>query len=185
MKPTARPQVNVLPNEVRLNGIQLHRSEPPSVFYEFLGAPNKVGSTTPAPFGHRNNQFHYYDDLGITLNEHHYTRQVSEINFVFDVVESDHPTSIPYTGDFQLNQLQVSEGTLESELPQSGLHFTSRLGGSWNVKVPTNIDREREISVWVRTVGLRLKSGRRSKRKRIVKISLCLQHDPWDATFAE
>ena len=36
----------------------------------------------PAPYGHRNNQIHLFDDLGLYLIEHHATRLVVAVVFV-------------------------------------------------------------------------------------------------------
>lgn len=74
-----------------LNDEPLHGAGPPSDFYSVFGVPDRIlgGSTTPAPVGYRNNQFHYYDRHGITLNEHHYTYQVHAINLVFDTGMAD------------------------------------------------------------------------------------------------
>ncbi len=42
-----------------------------------LGQPQRVAPAgPPAPVGHRNNHVHFYDHLGITLSEHHYTYQI-------------------------------------------------------------------------------------------------------------
>lgn len=78
-----------------INGVPIGTSGPASQFHAVFGIPDRIidGSPTPAPVGYRNNQFHYYDAQGVTLNEHHYTHQIQAINFVFDTDLSDHPTS--------------------------------------------------------------------------------------------
>ena len=97
-------------NEQQLNG-----AGPPSVFYSIFGVPDRIvdSSAAPVPIGHRNNQFHYYDQCGITLNEHHYTYQIEAINLVFDTGMADHPTLVPFTGTLSLAGLLLTAGLPE------------------------------------------------------------------------
>ncbi len=66
-----------------LNGRSFCDAEPAKVFHELLGHPDRLEEAgQPAPFGHRNNQIHFYDDLGMYLNEHHYTILIQGVTFV-------------------------------------------------------------------------------------------------------
>src|SRR5690606_9484676 len=97
-----------------VNDTPIDRAGPASQYHAVFGTPDRIidGSSTPAPFGHRNNQFHYYDTLGVTLNEHHYTHQIQAINFVFDTDLADHPTMSPFIGTMIIGGLRISVGTV-------------------------------------------------------------------------
>ena len=63
-----------------INGELVNAAKPVDFFHQLMGLPSRVlAAGAPAPAGHRNNQIHCYDDLGITLNEHHYTYQIHSI----------------------------------------------------------------------------------------------------------
>lgn len=173
--------VSIQHDGASVNGTPLDASGAPSRFHAIFGTPDRIidGSPTPAPVGHRNNQFHYYDPQGVTLNEHHYTYQIQAINFVFDTVLADHPTEYAFHGEMTIGGLRISGGTLERQLSNSDLKFTARLPGTWFTAIPSSVAGQ-TITVAVSTGGPKLKSGRRSKVKVITSVSLCLPHDPWD-----
>lgn len=54
--------------------------------------------------------------------------------------------------------------------------FVSQLRGTWHYQ---------SDNLWVGfdTRGPKLPSGRRSKIRRLVSLSVCLKHDPWDTRF--
>lgn len=164
-----------------INGLLISTSGPASQFHAIFGIPDRIldGSPTPAPEGHRNNQFHYYDTLGVTLNEHHYTHQIQAINFVFDSHLSHHPTKHSFFGEMSIGGLRIVTGTLERQLSESDLKFTAQLSGTWFTTIPSAVEGQL-ITVAVLTSALKLKSGRRSNTKVVASISLCLPHDPWD-----
>lgn len=174
-------EVSIRRDGASINGTPLGTAGPVSQLHAVFGTPDRIieGSPTPAPVGHRNNQFHYYDAQGVTLNEHHYTYQIQSINFVFDTGLSDHPTRHAFHGEMTVGGLGVVVGTLERELSNAGLKFTARLPGTWYTRIPSSVEGK-AITVTVSTLGPRLKSGRRSKTKVIVSVSLCLPHDPWN-----
>ena len=69
---------------VILNGVSISEALPPEALYKILGIPDRVDvPATPAPFGHRNNQIHVYDSLGIYFHEHHFTQLAMGLTFVF------------------------------------------------------------------------------------------------------
>lgn len=179
-------EVHILPHSVTLNGVRLDESGPPNVFHEILGVPDRIQDPVPepAPFGHRHNQVHYYDAIGITLGEHHYTRKIDHLKFVFDLQEAPHPTVMPFQGLFDLNGYPIVAGSLERELERTRLPFVPQRWGAWSLEVSAK-EAGHAISVWVSTCGHKLRSGRRSKRKHIVYISLGLKHDPWDDIYAD
>ncbi len=179
--PAADIDVTVHLSGASINGKPIGTSGPASQFHALLGIPDRIidASEVPAPPGHRNNQFHYYDSLGVTLNEHHYTHQIEAINFVFDTGLSYHPTKQAFRGEMSLGGLRIAVGTLEQQLADSDLEFTAELPGTWFTTIASSIDNQ-TITIAVCTQGRKLKSGRRSKTKSITSISLCLPHDPWD-----
>lgn len=166
-----------------INGVPIGTSGPASQFHAVFGIPDRIidGSPTPAPVGHRNNQFHYYDAQGVTLNEHHYTHQIQAINFVFDTGLSDHATKHAFRSQMNVGGLLIVVGTLERQLADTDLTFTSRLPGMWFTTIPSSVHGQ-TITVAVSTEGPKLKSGRRSKSKVIKSVSLCLPHDSWDTS---
>ena len=67
-------------------------------YTEVLGVPGRVEEPEPpAPYGHRNNQIHLFDDCGLYLIEHHATRLIDAIVFVLWLAESSFKpaTSLP------------------------------------------------------------------------------------------
>lgn len=175
--------VRITHDEVLINDAILPAAAPPSHFYEIFGTPDRVLDKflTPAPHGHRNNQRHYYDDLGITLNEHHYTHQIQAINFVLDTEMAHHPTKNPFRGSLQVAGATLNVGAAERALAASSLKFTSQLSGTWFAMVADTSSTP--ITIAVTTMGPKLPSGRCSRAKLITNVELCLTHDPWDTTY--
>lgn len=165
------------PDCLHLDDTAIVSAGPVAFFHEILGAPSRVTSgATPAPAGHRNNQIHIYDSLGVYLTEHHYTYQVEAVTFVFAVDESPFPLAEPFSGTLRLGAAVVRPGMDESFLGQCSLPFAEQLRGSWTLD-------EGVVWIGVDTMGRRLPSGRRSKRRFIITVSACLQHDPWDDRY--
>jgi hypothetical protein len=180
----ARLSVSILCNGAFVNDTPLDRAAPPSHFHEIFGMPNRIidGSPTPAPLGHRNNQFHCYDDLGMTLNEHHYTHQIQAINFVFDKNRSDHPTKNRFRGMLSIGNAQIFPGALERQLRDTGLAFSARLQGIWLVSIRSSVSGQ-PITLAVATQQMHLSYKQRSKVRVITAVSLCLAHDPWVTSY--
>lgn len=87
-------------NGLTLNGARLASSCPPETLHSLLGKPTRVVEAgSPAPAGHRSGQIHFYDDLGIYLNEHHYTFQIQEVVFVLSVEESPFRPAVAIHGE--------------------------------------------------------------------------------------
>lgn len=181
---TAPFDVAIHDGSASINGTPLGSSGPASQFHAIFGIPDRIvdASSTPAPLDHRNNQFHYFDAQGVTLNEHHYTHQIQAINFVLDTNLSHHPTKHAFRGAINVGSLQIVIGTLERRLSVSDLTFTAQLPGTWFAKVRSSVDGQ-TITVAVSTKGPKMASGKRSKTRVITSVSLCLAHDPWDTTY--
>lgn len=76
--------IEVTVEHIHINGYAFSTPQLGSAFAEVLGTPSRVVALgEPAPFGHRNNHALYYDDIGVYLLEHHATRFIQAIVFVF------------------------------------------------------------------------------------------------------
>lgn len=84
---------------------------------EIMGGPARVTEPSPpAPYGHRNNQIHVYDDAGVYWNEHHATPRVREITFVFDLTSAPFVPASCFDGLLRLGSLAVTSDTTASDL---------------------------------------------------------------------
>jgi hypothetical protein len=144
--------------------------------YAVLGPPTRVDSgESPAPVGHRNNQIHIYEDCGLTINEHHYTRRVQGLCCWF---ETDDPAfrftpRHAFTGKLMFELVEMPRGGRDEEfVAVSPFRFVPGLGGVWTYKFDG-------FAVYLDARGAKLKSGRRSKVRRIVMVSVSWPHDNW------
>lgn len=167
-----------------IDGTPILTAEPVAWFHAILGSPSRVVPAGPtAPAGHRNNHIHIYDDLGMTLNEHHYTYQIQEVDIVLDTTDAIHSTPRPFAGRLEIGGAQIVAGAFEDILKSSDIRFSALHQGKWFAKVKSAPGSGREIPVFVHTAGRKLPSGRRSKIRLVVTVAICLEHDPWDARF--
>jgi hypothetical protein len=142
-------------------------AHPASDFRAVLGEPTRViAAGPPAPVGHRNNQIHIYDSLGIYFNEHHYTYLLSAVTFLLDPDSSSFQLTTPFSGSLLLGDLSISTPFPERDLASSGLPFVQRLSGSWALNDDTPI----RISL-------------DSVRKIVNSVSICLPRDPHDKSY--
>src|SRR5271155_3822560 len=80
--------------DVSLDGLRLNdrlfNSPVKSAEYAaVLGVTSRVVEPSPtAPYGHRNNQIHLFDEFGLYLIEHHETRLIDAAVFVLWLEES-------------------------------------------------------------------------------------------------
>jgi hypothetical protein len=141
-----------------------------------LGSPSRVvAAGPPAPAGHRNNHIHIYDDLGIRLNEHHYTFRLQEIACSFECEEPLYPFTprSSFSGEFWIDQQRLPQGGPSAVfVDRCPIPLEPRIGGSWSWQL-------RDFYLGLHCRGPRLRSGRRSKQRVIVDISLSWPHDPW------
>jgi len=165
-----------------LNGCPIAAAQPVAWFHALLGEPDRIISAgSPAPVGHRNPQIHYYDHLGITLNEHHFTYLVQSVTVVLDTAGAIHPTLRPFSGLLEVGGVVLKSGCVDRVLRDSALPFHSQLKGTWFALARSSTDQE--ITVAIDTAGRKLASGRRSKVRRVLTVALCLAHDPWETRF--
>jgi hypothetical protein len=144
---------------VLINGARFQTSCPAEEIYSVLGQPSRILSTgMPAPYGHRNNQRHVYDDVGIYLLEHHARQTIDGICFVFNPSDEANSPESPFLGTLTIagqpcdSRLDVSEFVRTAPVP-----FKPHLG-RWYY-----YDGE-SISITVTTFSRgKTKSGRWSK----------------------
>lgn len=146
-------------------------------FCDVLGPPSRViDPTPPAPVGHRNNQIHMYDELGLYLNEHHYTYTVCSVTFVLWPEEAPFQPVRPFGGQLTLGDLRVAPGISESEILDCSIPFRQFLGGSWSAAGG-------DLWIGFDSIGRKGRSGRRGRKRLVTTLSVCLRHDPWDARY--
>ncbi len=173
----------VTATSVTIGQTPIHAAGPVGTFHSLLGEPTRIiPAGPPAPFGHRNNHIHFYDHLGLRLNEHHYTHQIQAVTAVLNTVDSIHPTRLPFSGTLQVGGVNIGEGEVETKLAESAIPFVSRLPGIWAADVTSAPTEGHRIHISVDTKGRMLPSGRRSRKREILSVELSLHHDPWDTS---
>lgn len=104
--------------EVRLDGMligghSIPEAVQPSWLHGVLGFPDRiVDPAPPPPVGHRNNQIHVYDDLGLYFHEHHWTRLAQDLVFAFWPEEERHAFTPcrAFSGHLKLHDYLVPAG---------------------------------------------------------------------------
>lgn len=131
-----------------------------------LGNPDRiVDPVPPAPAGYRNNQIHMYDGLGVYLNEHHQTRLVQAITFVFWPEEEPFTPAAAYCGELLVGDLAYSTGMTESQCLRSHIPFVRHVPGIWSAKG----------AVWIgfTAVGKKRPLRHRGKMRFLVELTVC------------
>ena len=150
-----------------LNGRLFNSPVEPSEYAEVLAVPGRVEEpATAAPYGHRNNQIHLFDDSGLYLIEHHATRLIGSVVFVLWLEESPFKPAREFMGHLAVGGVSVSPGMLVNEFSGSTIAFEGPVLGLWSAE---------NNGVWVglRAAGIRQRSGRRGKRLRFENVSVC------------
>jgi hypothetical protein len=167
--------------EVRLDGIiisghPIPEAVPPPWLHGVLGIPDRVvDPAPPAPVGHRNNQVHVYDDLGLYFHEHHWTRLAMDLVFVFWPEEESYAFTPrrAFSGHLKLHDYLVPVAASESQFIRAcPIPFEEYLSGHWRAG-------SERFAVGMVSKGDKLRSGRRGARRRIVSIDVSWPHDPW------
>jgi hypothetical protein len=134
-------------------------------YLEALGSPSRtVEAGPPAPFGHRNNQVHVFDSLGIYLTEHHATQLVESVNFIYEPTESPFMIEKAFEGKMDLDGQSIHFDMPEESLEVPRLNrdlpgeFSLVLGKCW---------------IGVSAKGRRNASGKRGRPRIIVRVSVC------------
>ena len=165
-----------------INSTVLRASQPIARIHELLGKPDRVVGA-PAPAGHRNNHIHFYDGLGITLNEHHYTYQIHAVTFIFDVGDAIHATKHKFVGGLSVFGAVVQPDDCEDVLSQCTIGFRCPLAGRWFAEIDNDKPSGTRYSVSLEFKGEKRAGSRRSRRRRIVTVDVGLAGDNWDTTY--
>jgi hypothetical protein len=167
--------------EVRLDGIiisghPIPEAVRPPWLHVVLGIPDRVvDPAPPPPVGHRNNPIHVYDDLGLYFHEHHWTRLAMDLVFVFWPEEEGYAFTPrrAFSGKLKLHDYLVPAGASESQfIRKAPIPFEEYLSGHWRAE-------SGRFSVGMAAKGAKLRSGSRSRRRRVVSIDVSWPHDPW------
>jgi hypothetical protein len=164
------------PGLVKINGFAISTAPKMEELLEVLGKATRIDST-PAPAGQRHNQIHVYDESGIYIHEHHFTRRAECLSIALDVKEPQfgYVPKYPYTGEFRLGGILMPLGRTEIEFLQvSPFRFQDMGRGSWSAEFEG-------FSIYFTTQGRILPSGSRSKSRHIITLSLTWPHDPTQA----
>lgn len=112
-------QVHVTDVGLTLDGVVIEREVDLATYEQALGCPSStISAGGPPPVGHRNNQIHLYHREGIYLTEHHATRLIGSICFVFDCREAVLPLSNAYNGELHIGPYVIRQGVRANELVQ-------------------------------------------------------------------
>jgi hypothetical protein len=150
-----------------LNGRLFQLPAQPSEYSAVLQTAARVVEPAPlAPFGHRNNQIHLFDELGLYLIEHHATRLVDAVVFVLWLEESAFKPVREYSGQLTIGSVPFFPGMTPRDYSGGTIVFEGPILGHWNA-------RRDGIYIGLDAKGMREPSGRRGKRLRFVDVSIC------------
>jgi hypothetical protein len=159
-----------------LNGRLFRKPVPPSEYMAVLQSPVRiVDPSPPAPYGHRNNQIHLFDEFGLYLIENHATRHIHSVVFVLWLEESAFKPEREFSGQLTIGGARFFPGMTEKDYSGGTIDFEGPILGLWNAK-------RNGISIGLNGQGTRLPSGRRSKRLRFVDASFCFSSTKKTAT---
>jgi hypothetical protein len=148
-----------------INGYGFDKKLPLERYQEVLGAPSRtIAAGPPAPAGHRNNQVHLFDAEGIYLTEHHASRLIESVNFIFDPADSPFPIVGAFSGNLKVDGQQLQPDMAETDLDST--LFSRDLPGEYSVKY-------KNCWVGVSAKGRRDPDGKRKNPRYVVRVSVC------------
>lgn len=148
-----------------LNGCAFDKKLPLERYQEVLGPPSRTfDAGAPAPVGHRSNRVHVFDSAGIYLTEHHASRLVESVNFVFDTAESPFPIERAFCGDLKVGGQRLRPNMAEADLEPA--LFARDLPGEYSV-------RHKNCWIGVSAKGRRDVNGKRRNPRYVVRTSVC------------
>jgi hypothetical protein len=158
---------NVSLDGLLLNGRLFQSPVQPAQYAVVLESPVRVVEPSPpAPYGHRNNQIHLFDEIGLYLIEHHAARLVDAVVFVLWKEESAFKPEREYFGELRIGGVRFFPGITPRDYSGGTIAFDGPVLGLWNAR------RDR-IWIGLNAKKLRQPSGRRGKRLRFVDVSVC------------
>lgn len=162
-----------------VKGMEITSAPIMRAMYDILGAPSRTCEPAPAaPPGHRNNQSHVYDTLGIRVNEHHFTFRAQGLDLTFDCNDPQFASTPkePFRGSLVIDGTAMPLGGPEAEFVRAcPLPLQPTLSGLWHWKVDNFY-----VGLYAR--GSKLRSGRRSRQRQVIDLSMSWPHDPWDSS---
>jgi hypothetical protein len=165
----------------RINGTPVETAPTTQELHAIVGTPARVVDPCAAPVGHRNNQIHVYDELGVYFIEHHYTRRIQGGTVVFWIDEQGYrfTPSTNFNGKLILASYSVpAMPPLLAFLKACPIPFSPFVGGSLFAK-------NGEYAIHIESQGMKLRSGRRSKVRTLVDLSFSWSHDNWAHPVAD
>jgi hypothetical protein len=157
--------------KVVVGGLVIETAPLAHALHAVLGPPSRIDAgERPTPVGHRNNQIHVFDRLGLTLNEHHHTRRVQGLCCWFGTDEPRFPFTPgqPFTDRLVFGGVVMPPGGYERKFfAISPFEFVESLGGVWSLRLGG-------FSVHIQSRGSKLPSGRRSRVRQVIEVSLPL-----------
>ena len=169
-------EVEVRSGGIFVGGHPIPEAVPPSLLHDLLGLPDrKVDPAPSAPAGHRNNLIHVYDDLGLYFHEHHWTRLAMDLVLVYWPEEEGYAFTPrrAFPGHLTLLGYLVPSGVAASQfVRECPIPLEEYLSGRWR-------SMDERFAIGMDSKGAKLRSGRRSARRRVVSIDLSWLHDPW------
>lgn len=150
-----------------LCGMSIVGAQSVETFHSLLGKPTRIQPAgPPAPHGYRNNQIHFYDSLGLYLNEHHFTHAIEAVTFVLWCEEAVFQTASAFSGEMIVGGLLVRPGIKESEMRGCNVPFVRQLRGTGSFS---------NDCLWIGfdSLGRKCPSGRRSKTRYLSSLSVC------------
>lgn len=162
---TQRIQAVASEDGLTINGHVFNKKLPLECYRGALGLPSHtIDAGPPAPAGYRNNQVHVFDSAGIYLTEHHASRLIESVNFVFDPADSPFPIAEAFPADLTIDGRPIHTGMSEDDLDRK--LFARDLSGEFSVKFE---------NCWV---GLSAKerrnsNGKQEKPRFVIRASVC------------
>lgn len=148
-----------------INGDLINAGVPLEQYEQILGLPSRaVEAGPPAPVGHRNNLVHIFDSKGIYLIEHHASRLIGEVTFIFDAAESPFPISGSFRGALDVFGHPIRSGMCEREIER--MRLVRNLPGEYSAQ-------HGNFWVGVSARGRRDSRGKRRKPRYLVSVSVC------------
>jgi hypothetical protein len=150
-----------------MDGHLFDRKLPLDAYCRCLGAPNRtIEAGLLAPFGHQNNHVHIYDSTGIYLTEHHASRLIDSVNFIFDRGESPFPIHRNFQGDLNVSGQRITADMTEREL--GAMTVNRDLPGEYSVHCG-------HCWIGISTKAGHRPSGKRARSRHIVRASVCFK----------
>jgi hypothetical protein len=164
--PTTEIEAVVTADGLWINGHLFNKQVPVEHYHDALGTPSRtVAAGPPAPYGHRNNHVHYFDSAGIYLTEHHASRLIESVNFVFDLADSPFPVDKAFSGCLKIDGRQFRSGMKERDLALA--QFRHDLAGEYSLRLEN-------CRICISTMGRRVPGGKRRKPRYLVGVSVGL-----------